>query len=64
MKEKNGSEIFWGENYFIIMMAEPVVENVGDGHDKRVENELQEPNKGGQFISNGYFVLSCAVSLR
>lgn len=64
MQVENRAQVLRGEDYFVIVVAQPVVEDVGNGSHEDIEEELQESDEGREVISDWDFVLACAVGLR
>lgn len=64
VEAQNGAEVLWGQNYFVVMMAKPVIKHVGDRPYEGIEDELKEADEWCKVVPYSDFVLSCAVCLR
>lgn len=49
---ENRPQVLRGEDYFVIVVAQPVVEDVCNGSDEDVEDELQEADEGGEVVTD------------
>lgn len=63
MEQKNWTQVLGRQHDFVIVMSQPVIEDIGDRSDEDKEDELKESDEGGEEVANADFVYSSAVSL-
>jgi hypothetical protein len=64
MQVQNGVDVFLGERDLLLVMPEPVVQHVNDGHHKDVQKTFKRLDEPACVVPDFHFVVTSAVSLR
>lgn len=63
MQIQNGVDVFFGQGDLLLMMSEPVVQDIDNGHYEDVEEAFEGLDEATGVVPNGDFMVPCTVGL-